>query len=162
MTDQIVHVSRDFTFEAAHRLPSHTGACRKLHGHTYNFTVELKGEVIDAAASDSGMVIDFATFNAIVQERIISRIDHTTLIYKDDPLADLLAPVPGVIIVDYVPTAENIAKSIYTLLDSITLRNAKLVRVTVYETPKTSATIYAPVVYPSITMTTSAVQRHDH
>jgi 6-pyruvoyltetrahydropterin/6-carboxytetrahydropterin synthase len=35
-----------FYFSAAHKLPSHKGLCRRLHGHTYKLEVRVAGEPI--------------------------------------------------------------------------------------------------------------------
>ena len=48
-----IKVSRVFYFDAAHRIPDHSGECKNLHGHTYKLIVTMEGEVKD------GMVIDF-------------------------------------------------------------------------------------------------------
>ena len=31
-------ITKEFTFDASHRLPHHGGKCRNLHGHTYRPT----------------------------------------------------------------------------------------------------------------------------
>ena len=51
-------LSKTFRFEAAHRLPRvpEGHKCGRLHGHSYQIDVIVKGEVDPA----TGMVIDFA------------------------------------------------------------------------------------------------------
>lgn len=53
-----VELRRDFGFEAAHRLPNTPEGhkCRRLHGHSFEVFVEIKGEVDE----ETGWVIDFA------------------------------------------------------------------------------------------------------
>lgn len=65
---------KDFTFEAAHRLPGVAAGhkCARLHGHSYLLRVHVSGDV-DAV---SGMVIDFAEIKAAVKPIIADHLDH--------------------------------------------------------------------------------------
>lgn len=47
-------ISRDFKFDAAHKLEKYHGKCESLHGHTYRIRVTLCGE-----PDEEGMIIDF-------------------------------------------------------------------------------------------------------
>lgn len=51
-------VFREFTFEAAHRLPNVPDGhkCARLHGHSYRVEVRVGGEV----GAETGWVLDFA------------------------------------------------------------------------------------------------------
>lgn len=53
-----VNVFKEFTFEAAHRLPnvSPEHKCARLHGHSFRVAVHVEGEV----GEESGWVVDFA------------------------------------------------------------------------------------------------------
>jgi 6-pyruvoyltetrahydropterin/6-carboxytetrahydropterin synthase len=80
-------VTRTFTFEAAHQLPWHTGACRELHGHGYRLEVTVTGRL-----TDDGIVIDFADLGALVEREIVDRYDHKYLNdVLDNPTAELIA-----------------------------------------------------------------------
>lgn len=64
---------RDFTFEAAHRLP-HVPAehkCARLHGHSFRVRVWIDGPV----GERSGWVMDFADLKAAVTP-VIQQLDH--------------------------------------------------------------------------------------
>jgi 6-pyruvoyltetrahydropterin/6-carboxytetrahydropterin synthase len=54
----VISVFKEFTFEAAHRLPNVAPdhKCARLHGHSFRVTVHVEGE----AGPESGWVIDFA------------------------------------------------------------------------------------------------------
>ncbi len=67
-------VSREFTFSAAHHLPSYKGKCEKLHGHTYRVRITVKGEV-----DKDGLAFDFAELKEIVGEKVINVLDHSYL-----------------------------------------------------------------------------------
>jgi len=92
-----MQLMREYTFEAAHHLPSVPAdhKCSRIHGHSYRIVVYVEGEV----NADTGMVIDFAEIDATVTPLVIAHLDHR---YLND-LADLKNP-----------TAENLARWIWT------------------------------------------------
>ena len=53
-----MQIYKDFTFEAAHRLPNvpEGHKCARLHGHSFRVRVQVGGEV----GAESGWVMDFA------------------------------------------------------------------------------------------------------
>ena len=53
-----MNVFKEFTFEAAHRLPNVPAdhKCARLHGHSFRVAIHVEGE----AGADSGWVLDFA------------------------------------------------------------------------------------------------------
>lgn len=109
-----MRVSKVFSFDSAHFLPSYHGKCETLHGHTYRLVVTVAG-VPDA----EGMVIDFILLKKIVQEEVLSVLDHSLL-------NDILPQ----------PTAENIAKWVWHRISEKVRRDrAALFEVEVWETP---------------------------
>lgn len=66
-------VTKQFTFDAAHSLTDYKGKCARLHGHTYKLEVTYEGKPTD------GIVRDFSDIKSIIEERILSRLDHTNL-----------------------------------------------------------------------------------
>jgi len=108
----MVFLSRDFTFDAAHRIVDYSGKCENLHGHTYKLTVTIKGEV-----SSNGMVLDFTILKKIVNENIIDKLDHK---YLNDIFEN--------------STTENIATWIFnTLRERFLTYNCKIEEVVLYE-----------------------------
>lgn len=71
-------VTKEFVFDAAHRLPLHDGQCRNLHGHTYRAAVTVTGTLIQEGRK-SGMVIDFGDLKQIWKEHIEPLVDHQFL-----------------------------------------------------------------------------------
>lgn len=65
-------IQRSYRFEASHQLPRHPGACRRLHGHSYRFIVQVSG----APDDEQGMVLDFFDLDRIVAERVLDKLDH--------------------------------------------------------------------------------------
>ena len=66
-------VFREFTFEAAHRLPHvpEGHKCSRLHGHSFRVEIRVRGDIDPA----SGMVIDFAEIKAAFAP-LLDRLDH--------------------------------------------------------------------------------------
>ena len=80
-------VTCTFTFEAAHQLPWHPGACQRLHGHGYKLEVTVSGPL-----DENGIVVDFADVRRCVETNVIGRYDHTYLNdLIDNPTAELIA-----------------------------------------------------------------------
>ncbi len=106
-----MEVFREFTFEAAHRLPNvpEGHKCARLHGHSYRVTVEVSGPVDES----HGWVMDFAHIKCAFKP-LEAKLDHY---YLND--------VPGL----ENPTSENLARWIWDelqpglpLLSGITVR----------------------------------------
>ena len=66
-------VFREFTFEAAHRLPhvAEGHKCGRLHGHSYRLEIHVRGDVDPV----SGMVMDFADIKAAFKP-LEDMLDH--------------------------------------------------------------------------------------
>jgi len=75
MSETKVEISREFSFEAAHYIPNHKGACRNLHGHTYEGLVTVSSSQLD----DMGMVVDYGDLKLIISEEIEDKYDHAML-----------------------------------------------------------------------------------
>jgi 6-pyruvoyltetrahydropterin/6-carboxytetrahydropterin synthase len=71
-----MEVFKDFTFEAAHRLPHvpEGHKCARLHGHSFRIRVAVDGEI----GPESGWVMDFADIKEVV-EPVRMLLDHRYL-----------------------------------------------------------------------------------
>ena len=92
-------IFKEFTFEAAHRLPNVPAGhkCARLHGHSFRAAVHVSGEV-DA---HTGWVIDFAEIKRAFQP-LYEQLDH-----------HYLNEIPGL----ENPTSENLARWIWGHLE---------------------------------------------
>lgn len=91
MASNTVSIIRRYSFEAAHKLDWHSGKCRFLHGHTYVLEVEVTGPT-----NERGVVMDFAELDTVVEESVLSRLDHSYLNdLLDNPTAELVALAIG-------------------------------------------------------------------
>lgn len=68
-----MEIFREFSFEAAHRLPhvAESHKCGRLHGHSYRVTVHVEGEV----GPQTGWVMDFGDVKAVF-EPVRGELDH--------------------------------------------------------------------------------------
>ena len=138
-----MRITRRLEFDAGHRIPDHASQCRHLHGHRYALEVTLSGSIIKAdGAPVNGMVMDFADVKRIANELVVSRWDHAFLAYRGDSVViEFLASMPGhkTIVLDVVPTAENLAAEAFRILEpayhDVYGNNLRLERVRLYETP---------------------------
>jgi len=80
-----LYLTKEFTFDAAHKLIDYQGKCKNLHGHTYKLQVTIQGKI-----QKDGMILDFSELKQIVEQEIIFKVDHS---YINDLLKQ--------------PTAEN-------------------------------------------------------
>jgi 6-pyruvoyltetrahydropterin/6-carboxytetrahydropterin synthase len=72
-----VELTKEFHFEAAHRLPmvAPEHKCYRLHGHSFRIEIVVAGEV-DAA---TGWLVDYADIAAVVAPVLRDELDHRTL-----------------------------------------------------------------------------------
>ncbi|MGI9251599.1 MAG: 6-carboxytetrahydropterin synthase QueD [Pseudohongiellaceae bacterium] len=94
-------IFKEFSFEAAHRLPNvpPEHKCARLHGHSFAVRLTVEDEV----GKDSGWVMDFAEIEDIAQP-VIERLDH-----------HYLNEIEGL----ENPTSENIARWIWQQLKPV-------------------------------------------
>ena len=71
-----MEIWKDFTFEAAHRLPNvpEGHKCARLHGHSFKATIYVDGPVDDSL----GWVVDFADIKAAFKP-LEKQLDHNYL-----------------------------------------------------------------------------------
>ena len=140
----MISISKRYSFDSAHKLnrsdwmsPRNKevfGKCSRLHGHTYGLVVEITGFV----DPETGMVLNYFDLDDIMKP-LVDSLDHR---YLNDVFPNMLT------------TSENMVKKIASLIEAAfveagiqffvdrggTEQGIKLHRVTLSETPKTTAT----------------------
>ncbi len=113
------------SFSAAHQLRGYKGDCSALHGHTWQVKVALQASELD----EIGIAVDFRKLKAVMDE-ILEAFDHKNI-----------AEIEQFRTMN--PTSENIARNIYfAVKEKMNSGTVKVARVTVFESPETSATYY--------------------
>ena len=107
-----MEVFRSFRFHAARFLPNldNTHICKKMHGHTFNITIHVTGEI----NTKNGFVMDFFDIDKILNKYVISIIDHKVLNDIDgleNPTSEHLSKWIWNKIINKIPTLSKIVLS---------------------------------------------------
>ncbi len=146
-------ITKEIQIDMGHRVPSHNGHCKNLHGHRYRIVAEVEANTTIKQGSEEGMVADFGIIKQLLMDTIHRGYDHKLVLYAQDPLAtaaflgELRREGIKYVLVPCVPTAEELASWWFDLL-SAAMRGigggwATLKAVGVWETP-TSYAEYRP------------------
>lgn len=126
----------------AHRQPNHKGHCKLIHGHNWSFEFEFVARELDPC----GFVMDFGKLDEL--KRWVSRFDHAFVINRDDPEYELFEKMygSGLLLITPVPDCSSeglaalAAKEAEEIVQRVTLGRCSVMRVTVYEDSRNSAT----------------------
>jgi 6-pyruvoyltetrahydropterin/6-carboxytetrahydropterin synthase len=99
------------SFQSAHKILNHPGACATLHGHRWTVEVTIATDELN-----DDMVVDFDRLKAIIDQ-----FDHKNLNE----------------VVDFNPTAENLAKHLKEKIDRET---GLISEITLWESPEAAIT----------------------
>jgi 6-pyruvoyltetrahydropterin/6-carboxytetrahydropterin synthase len=114
-------------FSAAHFLKLYDGSWEKRHGHNWKVAVIVQAEKLDSM----GVVVDFEALKPNLK-KILAEFETTS--FNDH--AEFKNERSN-------PSTENIAKLIHTKLKAnLKSESARLVKVTVWETPDASASYW--------------------
>ena len=106
----VIRITKEFKFEMAHALKDYDGACRNIHGHSYEMKVTISGTHVDDKNNPKlGMVMDFGDLKKIVRETIVEVFDHALVLkdnYPNNLKAELKNNFNKIIFLDYQPTSE--------------------------------------------------------
>ena len=130
----MVYLTRKEHFCASHRLfnPKFSeaqnleiyGKCAYPNGHGHNYEIEVT--VTGDPAKDTGMIMDLKKLADIIDEEILTVVDHKHLNFDVDFLKGI------------IPTAENLAIVFWNIL-SPKIIAGELYSIKVYETPNNFA-----------------------
>jgi 6-pyruvoyltetrahydropterin/6-carboxytetrahydropterin synthase len=145
MKDKI-RITKLFHFEMAHALYGYDGACKNIHGHSYQLSVTVIGEP-SVAYNDPklGMVMDFGDLKKIVMP-IIDSLDHATLLNGSSPHNEAAMDNPlfqKLVLVDYQPTCENMLIDFSKRISKGLPSEIKLHHLKLIETPSSFAEWFA-------------------
>ena len=98
----VVGGDRPIRISAGHRLMHHDGKCSRPHGHNYEVTVRVTGEL-----TGEGWVVDKGEVTGVIDEW-----DHRFLVEQGDPLVEAFEASgdgDSLVVLEHPPTAEVMA-----------------------------------------------------
>ena len=126
-------------FDGAHFLKDYEGKCANIHGHRWIITVEVGSETVEESGPYRGMVVDFGKLKEDLKSET-DKLDHMCLIekgsLKESTMEALNEEGFKLFVLDFRPTAENLAKFFY---DVMSTKGYTVVRTRVFETPENCA-----------------------
>lgn len=79
----MLSLTKIFQFEMAHAIYCYTGACKNIHGHSYQLEVTVtSSQKIDTYILAPGFIIDFKELKQLVNSSIIELFDHSLVLSK--------------------------------------------------------------------------------
>ena len=99
--ERTLHVGRDrpIRISTGHRIRHHDGKCARPHGHNYEISVAVTGEL-----TAEGWVVDKGDITQVIGEW-----DHRFLVERGDPLVEAFEASgdgDALVVLEYPPTAE--------------------------------------------------------
>lgn len=105
----MIQVTKIFRFETAHALHGYHGACRHVHGHSYQLHVTVRADEPESYFPTPGMLIDFKELKRMVNEAVVNRLDHALMVSSAYLQANPgLSSVENVLVIAAEPSAENL------------------------------------------------------
>ena len=134
-------------WDMGHRVMNHRSVCKGLHGHRYKAEICLSGDIVSRErVSEEGMLVDFSYIKRISHEEVLNKLDHAFMVWeKDTDLIKYMQKTDDhkIVIVPFTPTAENVAKYIFDILndkfEDTYGTGLKLSSVKLWETPTSYA-----------------------
>lgn len=129
-------LTKIFHFEMAHAIYGYPGACKDIHGHSYQLEVSVTSEQAGVSYIPApGFIIDFKEIKQLVNSSVIHEFDHKLVLSKA-----FLDVNPGIqfsknlIAWEVEPTAENLIIYIHDILIKKLPESIKLSKLKLYET----------------------------
>ena len=126
-----MRLTRRYRFAASHRLNSNAltpdenarlyGKCNNPFGHGHDYVLDVS---VEGPADGSGQIVNRGALDALVQERVLAKVDHRNL---NCDLPELQSQVA---------TTENLAFAIERMLSRDWTLPARLARVRISETAR--------------------------
>lgn len=131
----MITLTKIFRFEAAHAIHGYPGACANIHGHSYELHVCVASmQEKENFIGGSGMVIDFKDLKKLVQESVISRLDHKLILSRNFLKPSGMTPREGLLVFENEPTVENLLIFIRNEIGKSLPADIKLASLTLWET----------------------------
>ena len=137
----MIQITKIFHFEMAHAIFGYEGACKNIHGHSYELHVSVCAangyrDYIPAP----GFVIDFSDIKKIVNKTVVEKFDHK-LVLSETFLSvnPSFASQENLVTWQMEPTVENMLVFIMKNLSSHFPSSLRLAALKLYETKNSYA-----------------------
>jgi 6-pyruvoyltetrahydropterin/6-carboxytetrahydropterin synthase len=132
----MLNLTKIFNFEMAHAIQGYPGACKNIHGHSYELHVTVTAEAHHPKYIPApGFILDFKELKQLVSGAILQMMDHKLVLsqaFLDNHPA--LLSMENLVIWEAEPTAENLLIYIREDLFKKLLPGIQLVKLKLYET----------------------------
>lgn len=143
----MIEITKVIEWDMGHRVPNHKNKCRSPHGHRYRLELTVRGDLNrEEGQSSQGMVYDFGDLKHLMMVHIHDVLDHGFMLYENDSWMKKVfcEQVPQdegirIIVVPFVPTAENIALWCLQKMQAYLPSYLTISRCRVFETPNSWA-----------------------
>jgi 6-pyruvoyltetrahydropterin/6-carboxytetrahydropterin synthase len=125
----MMYITKSMSFSASHRLHNPElsdeenleiyDKCNNPNGHGHNYKLEVT--VVGMPNEKIGYVIDLKLLKKIIEDEVVSHVDHKHLNFDVEFLKDI------------IPSVENLAKAFWKRLDG-KIPDVKLYSIKLYET----------------------------
>lgn len=132
----MLKLTKIFQFEMAHAIHGYEGACKNIHGHSYELHVSVSSDCTnDYWLPAPGFMIDFKTIKELVRSAVINKLDHCLMLSPNFIAGQPnYASTENLFIFEAEPTAENLLIYIKQALQQKLPDNIKLVHLKLFET----------------------------
>ncbi len=143
----MLEITKSIEWDMGHRVPNHKHKCRNPHGHRYRLEMTVSGLISqEKGTSQEGMVHDFGDIKQSLLANICTRLDHCFMASEEDAIFASLSKNEGkdlnIVLVPFVPTAENIVVWCYERLKDSLPAHLQIVRLRLFETPTSYAEFF--------------------
>lgn len=123
---------RPIRISTGHRIQHHDGKCSRPHGHNYEISVTVQGEL-----TEEGWIVDKGDITSVISEW-----DHRFLLEAGDPLIGAFEAAgdgDAIVVLERPPTAEVMSVVLEERLAEVCPDTVSEIQVTVAETCELSA-----------------------
>lgn len=132
----MISLTKIFHFEMAHAIHGYSGACKNIHGHSYELHVSVSSAIkVTDYIPSPGFLIDFKEIKKLVTEAIIRKFDHQLVLSEGyiEMNKNLMA-ADNLFVFEAEPTAENLLICIRKTLEKQLPENIRLTHLKLFET----------------------------
>lgn len=132
----MLKLTKIFHFEMAHAIHGYQGACKNIHGHSYELHVTVcTRQDQDGYIPSPGFIIDFKQIKNLVTTTVIEKFDHR-LVLSEDYLKEQGSDRSdeNLVVWPMEPSAENLLLYIQKKISEKLPADVKLLQMRLYET----------------------------